>query len=149
MFLKTNKITQLNCGTTEGVLAGAITSTSNPVDMSGFDNVVFIATISKTVTTTSGANLYVSYSCSSGGTFHAIAGSAVQCGSSDTNFYLASEIVKPLPDQRWMAATVAVPATCSWVGAILAIQSRGHNYPITQATCNYTDVNISATSGTI
>jgi hypothetical protein len=151
-FLKNFKISQLNCGTTEGfdgVGGGSVTSTSNPVDMTGYEGVVFIANIVKVCSDTSGANLYVSYSCSSGGTFHAIAGSAIQCGSSDTNFYLASEIVKPLPEQRWLAGTVVVTASCDWVGAISAIQYGPHAFPVTQPTCCYTDMNISATSGTI
>jgi hypothetical protein len=148
-FLKNFKVSQLNCTSTDGVTGGAISSTSNPVDMSGYDGVVFIANIAKVCSDTSGANLYVSYSCSSGGTFHAIAGSAIQCGSSDTNFYLASEIVKPLPDQRWMAAAVVCTATCDWVGAITAIQYSAKKLPVVQQTCSYTDANISATSGTI
>lgn len=148
-FLKDIKISQLNCGTTEGVTGGAVTTTSNPVDMAGFESVCFVANVSKTVTSTSGANLYLMYSCSSGGTFHDIAGTAIQCGSSDRNFYLASDLVKVLPDQKWIAAGIAVPATCSWIGAVTAYQYNARKHPVVQPTCNYTDVNISATSGTI
>lgn len=148
-FLTNFHIHQLNCGTTEGVLAGAISSTGNPVDVSRLGGVVFIAGIEKVVTTTSGANLYLVASCSSNGTYAEVAGSAVQCGSSGTNFYLATELVDPHPDKKWVAAKVAVPATCSWVGHITAISYGKNNMPVTQPTCSYTNTIFSATSGTI
>jgi hypothetical protein len=151
-FLKDFKIYPMACGTTEGVLAGAISSTGNPIDMANVDGAVFIAHVEKVVTTTSGINLYLVASCSSNGTYGDIAGSAIQCGSSDTNFYCAVEYknvsTNPL-DKRWVAAKCAVPATCSWVGSILGITYGGRSYPVTQPTCCYTDMVISATSGTI
>jgi hypothetical protein len=144
-FLKNFKLSQLNSITTSG--DSVTTSTSNPVDMAGYEGVVFIANVGKAQGATSGINLYASYSCSSGGTFHSIAGSAIQCGSSDTNFYLATEIAKPLPEQRWMAATVVVTATSNWVTSISAIQYGAKKLPVVQPTCCYTDINVSATSG--
>jgi hypothetical protein len=152
-FIKNIKITQLNCGTTscEFATTGVVTTTSNPVDMTGFGGVCVVAGITKAEyddTTGSAVKLYLSYSCSSGGTFHAIAGTAVESGTSGTNFYLASELVKPLPEQHWIAGTVVFSGTSSWVGDVIAYQYNAHNYPITQGTCNFTDINISATSGT-
>jgi hypothetical protein len=149
-FIEDVKIYQLNCGATDnGVSGGAVTTTSNPVDMTAFESVCFVANFIEVLGGTSGANLYLMYSCSSGGTFHDIAGTAIQCGSSNQNFYLASDLVKVLPDQKWIAAGVAVPSTSSRIGAVTAYQYSARNYPVTQATCNYIDINISATSGTI
>jgi hypothetical protein len=146
-FLKNFKISQLNCGTTDGVESGSLTSTSNPIDMSGYEGVVFVGSITQLETTDS--YLSVAYSCSSGGTFHDIAGTKIVGVSSGTNVYYACEINNPLPDQRFMAATVTVTGTCDWVGAIMAIQYGADSMPVTQPTCNVTEIHISATSGTV
>jgi hypothetical protein len=149
MFFENFKVNQMNCGTTEGMLAGVISATSNPVDMSSYEGAAFIATIEK-VCGSSAPYIMLMYSCSSGGTFHDVAGTAVQYGTSATNYYLASEIYKPLPDQRWWAPKVisTVANTCIWVGSLIGIQYNARNMPVTQATCNYHEVAISATSGT-
>lgn len=149
MFFENFKVNQMNCGTTEGMLAGVISSTSNPVDMSGYEGAAFIATIEK-VCDSSSPYIMLMYSCSSGGTFHDIAGTAVSCGTSATNYFIGSEIYKPLPEQRWLASKVVstVANTCIWVGSMLGIQYYARSMPVTQATCNCFEVAISATSGT-
>lgn len=146
-FTDNFKISYLAAGTTEGTLAGAMSSTGNPVDMNGYDGVIFIVPVNKVVTTTSGVNVIAYGACSSGATFHSIAGSAVQCGSSDTKFLITCEVVKPQPEHRWMQASAVVPATCTWLGGIIAIQYGPRYAPVTLNTCNYEKVVISATSG--
>jgi hypothetical protein len=149
-FFDDVKVTAIKSGTTEGALAGAFDGTANPVDMAGFDGVAFVCQIAKVVTTTSGVNMYAMASCSSGATFHAIAGTAVQCGSSGTNQYIGIDISKPLPEHRWIGPYAVVPATCTWIGGIMAYQYKGRSLPVTQpATTSVarTISVISATSG--